>query len=90
MHTSTSGYLDNSLLNEESISLSLIKITPNKAGPAGLIEAEVIGTGFPLSSSDDLTLNICGNKVTEFSFIDNTEIRFILPPEINKCTGSNS
>jgi len=59
--------------------LVVTNIYPSQAGIAGQIEAQIDGSGFPLSSSLGLALMICGNVVTNYTMISNQQLKFIIP-----------
>ena len=48
------------------------------------------GSGFPISSSNGLSILVCGNQVTNFTYISNQLLKFIIPPETTPCNGSNN
>lgn len=79
IHSKLAGFADNSAASDEIISLSITSVTPNKSSPGGMIPVKIIGTGFPLSGNDEITLTICGNNVDSFISVENTELNFIVP-----------
>ena len=91
VHIGQIGYADNTAASAENIALTL-SMSPASSTSGALITGTLTGTGFPRSKEQagDLAISICGNEVTDIISITNIEIRFVIPPEVTACTGSNS
>lgn len=50
----------------------------------------LIGSGFPSEVTNDWSISICGNAVTEITPVSNTELRFVVPAEVSTCASAGS
>lgn len=64
-------------------------MAPSQTSLSGGINGVIVGTGFP-TTSDGLLLQLCGNNVTEFVALTNTQLTFKVPRSVTSCTGSNN
>lgn len=56
----------------------------------GGVEAIIIGGGFPIDQQNSLSISVCGNQVTNITYISNQKLKFIIPPEIIYCNSANN
>lgn len=92
VHIKQIGFADGSGLTSTTIPISVSTFAPAQTSPGGGVEATVVGSGFPISSSTGLSVTVCGNTVTTFTTVSNKQLKFIVPLQdpSTSCTGSNN
>ncbi len=88
VHIAQVGYANTGSISSITVPLVISSITPSSIGINGGLEGTIVGKGFPMSGKTGVTLNLCGNPVTEIISISNEQIKFIIPKALTTCTSA--
>ncbi len=88
VHIAQVGYANTGSISAITVPLVISSITPSSIGMNGGLEGTIVGKGFPMSGKTGITLNLCGNPVTEIISISNEQIKFIIPKAVTTCTSA--
>lgn len=79
VHINQVGYADPTSVAADSVDLVVSSMSPAESSEGGLIEGIITGSGLPISDEDTYSVSLCGNEVTNFKSISNTELVFEIP-----------
>lgn len=74
VHIGGIGYADTTTVTPIQYQLTATSVDPSVTSPGGGVIATLSGSGFPLQKTEDLSIVVCGNVVTNIQSVSNTKI----------------